>query len=161
MKIAENSVVSFHYTLTNGAGELVDTSREGEPLPYLHGANNIVQGLEEALEGKELGDKLQVEVPPHLGYGEYMEEMVQQVDREMFSGIDNLEGNKTSFVAFPNPNNIGEVRFNMEVTVTVRNILGQTVKSAKEVTSLDISDLESGVYLIQSEEGDTIRFIVE
>jgi hypothetical protein len=77
------------------------------------------------------------------------------------TGIDNLEGNKTSFVAFPNPNNIGEVRFNMEVTVTVRNILGQTVKSAKEVTSLDISDLESGVYLIQSEEGDTIRFIVE
>lgn len=77
------------------------------------------------------------------------------------TGIDNLEGNKTSFVAFPNPNNIGEVRFNMEVTVTVRNILGQTVKSAKEVASLDISDLESGVYLIQSEEGDTIRFIVE
>ena len=77
MKIAENSVVSFHYTLTNGSGELVDTSREGEPLPYLHGSNNIVQGLEEALEGKQLGDKLQVEVPPHLGYGEYMEEMVQ------------------------------------------------------------------------------------
>jgi FKBP-type peptidyl-prolyl cis-trans isomerase SlyD len=38
-----------------------------------------------------LGDKLQVEVPPHLGYGEYMEEMVQQVDREMFAGIDTLE----------------------------------------------------------------------
>ena len=34
---------------------------------------------------------MQVEVPPHLGYGEYMEEMVQQVEREMFSGIDNLE----------------------------------------------------------------------
>ena len=91
MKIAENSVASFHYTLTNGAGELVDSSREGEPLPYLHGANNIVQGREEALEGKQVGDKLQVEVPPHKGYGEYMEEMVQQVEREMFSGIDTLE----------------------------------------------------------------------
>jgi FKBP-type peptidyl-prolyl cis-trans isomerase SlyD len=91
MKIAENSVVNFHYTLTNSEGKLVDTSREGEPLPYLHGANNIVQGLEEALEGKQAGDKLQVEVPPHLGYGEYMEEMVQQVERDMFSGIDNLE----------------------------------------------------------------------
>ena len=77
------------------------------------------------------------------------------------TGINNLDGNKTSLVAFPNPNNIGEVRFNMEISVTVRNILGQTVKSAKEVTSLDISDLDSGVYLIQSEEGDTIRFIVE
>lgn len=77
------------------------------------------------------------------------------------TGINNVDGNKASLIAFPNPNNIGEVRFNMEVTVTVRNILGQTVKSAKEVTSLDISDLDSGVYLIQSEEGDTIRFIVE
>ncbi len=91
MKIAENSVASFHYTLTNGAGELVDSSREGKPLPYLHGANNIVQGLEEALEGKQVGDKLQVEVPPHKGYGEYMEEMVQQVEREMFSEIYTLE----------------------------------------------------------------------
>ena len=66
MKIAENSVVSFHYTLTNGAGELVDTSREGEPLPYLHGANNIVQGLEEALVGKQSGDKFRLKCPPIL-----------------------------------------------------------------------------------------------
>ena len=91
MNIAANSVVAFHYTLTNAANELVDTSREGEPLPYLHGANKIVPGLEQALEGKTAGDKLQVSVPPHLGYGEYMDEMVQQVPREMFSGIDTLE----------------------------------------------------------------------
>ena len=91
MTIAANKVVTFHYTLTNEAGELVDTSREGEPLPYLHGANNIVPGLEQELEGKNVGDKLQVAVPPHLGYGEYMEEMVQQVPRDMFQGIDTLE----------------------------------------------------------------------
>ena len=71
MNIAANSVVAFHYTLTNSKGEMVDTSREGEPLPYLHGASNIVPGLEQALEGKTVGDKLQVEVPPQLGYGEY------------------------------------------------------------------------------------------
>ncbi len=91
MTIAANKVVTFHYTLTNNAGELVDTSREGEPLPYLHGANNIVPGLEQELEGKNVGDSLKVEVPPHLGYGEYMEEMVQQVPRDMFTGIDTLE----------------------------------------------------------------------
>jgi FKBP-type peptidyl-prolyl cis-trans isomerase SlyD len=91
MNIAANSVVAFHYTLTNSKGEMVDTSREGEPLPYLHGASNIVPGLEQALEGKTVGDKLQVEVPPQLGYGEYMDEMVQQVPREMFAGMDTLE----------------------------------------------------------------------
>ena len=91
MNIAANSVVTFHYTLTNAKGEMVDTSREGEPLPYLHGAHNIVPGLEQALAGKTVGDKLQVEVPPQLGYGEYMDEMVQQVPREMFAGMDTLE----------------------------------------------------------------------
>ena len=91
MNIAANSVVVFHYTLTNDAGEILDTSREGEPLPYLHGANNIVPGLEEAMAGKSAGDAFKVNVPAHLGYGEYMEEMVQQVPREMFSGIDTLE----------------------------------------------------------------------
>ena len=91
MIIAANSVVVFHYTLTNKAGEVLDTSREGEPLPYLHGANNIVQGLEQAMAGKAAGDTFKVSVPPNLGYGPYMDEMVQQVPREMFSGIENLE----------------------------------------------------------------------
>ena len=77
------------------------------------------------------------------------------------TSINSIDSDKKVLLAFPNPNNMGEVRFNMEVSVTIRNILGQTVKSANEVTSLDISDLDSGVYLIQSEEGDTIRFIVE
>ncbi|MBD79042.1 MAG: hypothetical protein CL840_09000 [Crocinitomicaceae bacterium] len=76
-------------------------------------------------------------------------------------GINELTANRVPLVAFPNPNNVGEVRFNMEVSVTVRNILGQTVKTGNEVTSLNISDLESGVYLIQSEQGDTVRLIVE
>ncbi|HBD23944.1 MAG TPA: peptidylprolyl isomerase [Oceanospirillaceae bacterium] len=91
MIIAANSVVVFHYTLTNEAGEVLDTSREGEPLPYLHGANNIVQGLEQAMAGKAAGDTFKVSVPPNLGYGPYMDEMVQQVSREMFSGIETLE----------------------------------------------------------------------
>ena len=77
------------------------------------------------------------------------------------TSINSFNSDEKVLLAFPNPNNIGEVRFNMEVSVTIRNILGQTVKTANEVTSLDISDLDSGVYLIQSEDGDTIRFIVE
>jgi DNA/RNA endonuclease YhcR with UshA esterase domain len=70
-------------------------------------------------------------------------------------------GKENNLVAYPNPNGIGEVRFNKEVSVTVRNILGQPVKSGDRIQSLNISDLESGVYLIESNEGDTIRLIVQ
>ena len=91
MLITDRCAVTFHYQLTNDAGELIDTSREGESLPYLHGANNIVPGLEQALVGKQAGDKLQVTVSPDMGYGEYNEAMVQQVPKAMFSGIDTLE----------------------------------------------------------------------
>ncbi len=67
--IAAGKVVFFHYTLTNDAGETIDSSRGGQPLPYLHGASNIVPGLEKQLEGKALGDKLQAVVTPEEGYG--------------------------------------------------------------------------------------------
>lgn len=92
MKIAENMVVSIHYTLTNKAGETIDSSVEhGEPLAYLHGQGNIVPGLENALVGKAVGDKFDVSVNPEEGYGEHTAELVQEVPREAFQGVEELE----------------------------------------------------------------------
>ncbi len=88
--IANNSVVSFHYTLTNAEGEVLDKS-EGQPLVYLHGAGNIIPGLEEALLGKAVGEKLVVTVPAAKAYGEYNPEMVQSVPAQMFQGVDNIQ----------------------------------------------------------------------
>ena len=68
--IAKDKVVSLQYRLTDDAGQELDSSHEGEPLLYLHGHHNIVPGLEEALEGKTIGDELDVVVPPEKGYGE-------------------------------------------------------------------------------------------
>jgi FKBP-type peptidyl-prolyl cis-trans isomerase SlyD len=92
MQISQDMVVSIHYTLTNKAGETIDSSVEhGEPLAYLHGHGNIVPGLENALTGKIAGDKLDVSVSPEEGYGEHYAELVQQVPREAFQGVDHLE----------------------------------------------------------------------
>ena len=88
--IANDHVVKFNYTLTNGEGQILDKS-EGEPLAYLHGAGNIIPGLENALTGKVAGDKLTVTVPAAEGYGEYHAEMVQEVPRQMFQGVDNIQ----------------------------------------------------------------------
>lgn len=91
MKIAKNTVASFHYTLTNDAGEVIDSSDGREPLAYIHGEGQIVPGLENALEGREKGDKLNVDVVPAEGYGVKHDELVQVVPREAFQGVEDLQ----------------------------------------------------------------------
>jgi FKBP-type peptidyl-prolyl cis-trans isomerase SlyD len=89
MKISQDSVVSFLYTLKDGAGVTIDQSA-GEPLAYLHGHGQIVPGLERELTGKSTGEKLQVHVQPADGYGEYDVERLVKVPREAFNGIPDL-----------------------------------------------------------------------
>ena len=69
MQVAKDKVVSINYTLTDDQGTLLDSSKGREPLAYLHGAGNIIPGLEQALEGKSAGENLTVRVPPEEGYG--------------------------------------------------------------------------------------------
>ena len=91
MQIADKTVVSIHYTLTNADGETLDSSVGQDPLVYLHGSNNIIAGLEAALLGKSAGDSLQVSVEPGDGYGELRDELVQEVDRSAFQGVDEVD----------------------------------------------------------------------
>jgi FKBP-type peptidyl-prolyl cis-trans isomerase SlyD len=91
MQIANNTAVSIHYTLTNDAGEELDSTSGAEPMVYLHGSGNIIAGLEKALHSKNVGDKFEVRIEPADAYGEFSEDMIQVVSREMFDGIDQLE----------------------------------------------------------------------
>jgi FKBP-type peptidyl-prolyl cis-trans isomerase SlyD len=91
MHIARNKVVRFDYTLTNDAKEVLDSSQGGEPLTYLHGAGNIIPGLETALEGKGAGESLNVRVAPAEAYGERDARLVQNVPREMFEDSGEIQ----------------------------------------------------------------------
>jgi FKBP-type peptidyl-prolyl cis-trans isomerase SlyD len=82
MKATKDSVVSIDYTLTNEAGEVLDTSNGGEPLDYLHGHGQIVPGLERELEGKRAGDSFQIKVSPADGYGDHDHRKVMTVPRK-------------------------------------------------------------------------------
>jgi FKBP-type peptidyl-prolyl cis-trans isomerase SlyD len=86
MQISANKVVSIHYTLTNNEGDVLDTSSGGEPLNYIQGIGALIQGMEEGLEGKSLGDKLQLKIAPEKGYGVLQMEMIQQVPMSAFGG---------------------------------------------------------------------------
>jgi len=91
MQIEPKKAVYIDYTLTNEAGDVIDSSEGQPPLAYLHGYNNIIPGLERALEGKKAGDELDVTVEPQDGYGEYSVELVAVVPRSAFQGVDQLE----------------------------------------------------------------------
>ena len=90
MQIANQAVATINYVLTANDGKEIDRASDGE-FAYLHGASNIIPGLEQALEGKSAGDTVQVTVEPADGYGEYHEEQVQQVPRNMFPEDADIE----------------------------------------------------------------------
>ncbi len=89
--IGENSVVSVKYTLTDDAGKVLDNSDGSKPMVYLHGAGNIVPGLEKALVGKGEGDSLNVRVEPAEAYGEIIPNGVKTIERSAFEGVDVVE----------------------------------------------------------------------
>ncbi|MBT6434540.1 MAG: peptidylprolyl isomerase [Deltaproteobacteria bacterium] len=89
--IAKDKAVSIHYTLTLDGGQVIDSSEGKDPLVYLHGHGNIIPGLEKELVGKGIGEKLSVTVNPEEGYGVHNPGLIQEVPREAFQGVDNLE----------------------------------------------------------------------
>ncbi|MBD7978282.1 MULTISPECIES: FKBP-type peptidyl-prolyl cis-trans isomerase [Pseudomonas] len=118
MLIATNKAVSIDYTLTNDAGEVIDSSAGGAPLVYLHGTGNLIVGLEKALEGKQAGDEVKVAIEPEEAYGEYSAELVATLGRDMFEGVEELEVGMQFHASAPDGG--------MQI-VTIRDIDGDNV----------------------------------
>lgn len=91
MQVATNKAVTIHYTLTNQTGDVVDSSRDGDPLAYIHGVGALVPGLEKELEGKTAGDSIAVTVQPDDGYGQKTPELIQSVPKEAFAFDGEIE----------------------------------------------------------------------
>jgi FKBP-type peptidyl-prolyl cis-trans isomerase SlyD len=91
--IKNGKVVNLAYSLKNSDGDLLDRADSKEPFTYLHGASQIVPGLETALEGLKTGDKKQVTVQPEQGYGEVNQDLKLTVNRSQFpAGAEIQEG---------------------------------------------------------------------
>jgi FKBP-type peptidyl-prolyl cis-trans isomerase SlyD len=89
--IGNNCVVSIHYTLTDDQGNTLDSSKNSGPLDYLHGANNLIPGLERELTGRSAGDSFNVTIAPDHAYGLYRDELVQIVPIAMFEDVEDIE----------------------------------------------------------------------
>lgn len=91
--IKNGKVVDLIYTLKSTEGEVLDEASKEEPFSYLHGAQQIVPGLESALEGLKVGDKKDVTVSPSEGYGEHNPSLKLTVNRSQFpEGMEIEEG---------------------------------------------------------------------
>jgi len=96
MQITKNTVASIHYTLRDNEGTVIDSSEGRAPLNYLHGAGNLIAGMEEGLEGKTKGEKLTLKISPEKGYGEKDENLVQDVPKTAFGGQEVKPGMRFS-----------------------------------------------------------------
>ena len=88
MKVVAEKVVSVSYTLTDEGGEVVDVAEENDPMIYLHGAGQLIPGVEAALDGCEIGQEIEADISAEEGYGEYEEELRMEFPREAFAEVE-------------------------------------------------------------------------
>ncbi len=81
--LSENKIGAIAYSIYV-EGELLETVNEDEAIEYMHGWDNIVPGLEKALEGKGAGDAFDVTVAPEDAYGEYDNDLIEEIPAEDF-----------------------------------------------------------------------------
>lgn len=139
MAIEDKKVVTFHYTLTNQKGEQLESSRDRQPMTYLHGARNIIPGLENAMTGKDVGDEFQVTVQPADAYGERDDSRVQRIPSKHFRNTKRLgPGQIVSIQTQQGPVQAVVLkvgRFNVDVD-TNHPLAGQTLTFDVEVTEI-------------------------
>lgn len=85
MQISNNSVVQFHYTLSDANGE-IESSHKHDPILYLHGQPGLIDGLVHALEGRQAGDNFSVTLAAEQAYGPRLENAIQKVQVKRLQG---------------------------------------------------------------------------
>ncbi len=144
----KDKVVTFHYTLTNADGEELESSKDRDPMSYLHGANNIISGLEKAMQGHAIGDEFSVTVEPAEAYGERVEDNIQRVPLKRLKGLGKIKvGQVLNLQTNKGPVQVTVVkmgRFNVDVDAN-HPLAGETLTFEVEITEIrEASTEETG-----------------
>ena len=97
MIITKDSVVQLHYRVSDASG-LIEDSAKGEPMLYLHGHQNMLPAIEQALEGKSAGDELSLVVEPKDAYGERDDNAIQSIQVKHLKGAKKWAPGMTAIV---------------------------------------------------------------
>lgn len=94
MRVKKGAKVTFHYELRDDKGELLDSTYGIAPVVYIHGEEEIIQGLEEFLDGEEPGFEAKVTIEPEKGYGYEADDLLVVAGPDNFDdNVDLVEGN--------------------------------------------------------------------
>ena len=139
LKVAQGKVIDIEYTLTLEDGEVADAT-EGEPVVYLHGSGEILPGLEQALEGHDVGDKVTITLAPPDAYGEYDAELTADVPRSAFPEDAEIEeGDEVDLVSDDGEELTGWIESFDDENVHVdldHPLAGETLTIAAEVMAI-------------------------
>jgi len=136
MKAAADTVVTFHYALSDEQGQPIESSHGRDPLTVLLGRGGLVPGIEQALLDREAGERFEVVVPPDQGYGERRDDWVQRVPKKYFRDPDHLR-------------------------VGMQTVLNETGGGARMVTVVKIGSSVIDVDLNHPMAGRTLHFALE
>lgn len=149
MKIENNRVVRFHYTVSEPGDEALESSREGEPLAVLIGHGGIIPGLEAAMLGHVAGDRFEVTVEPEQAYGERRDGLVQRVPKKHFRQARLVPGQQVVLDTSMGPRAVTVVKVGATVVDVDLNhpMAGKTLQFDIEVVDVreaDAAEIEHG-----------------
>ncbi len=138
MQIAKDTVVQFHYTLFDADGQ-VETSRDHEPVLYLHGQPGLLEGLVEAMEGRKAGDSFTVELPVDKAYGPVQPDATQKVQIKHLQGARKWKPGMLAIVQTeqgPRQVTVVKVGLSQAVVDTNHPLAGRDLKFEVEILSV-------------------------
>ncbi len=137
--VAKDCVVEFHYTLHDSNDELLESTRGDAPRAVLVGHRGILAGVEDAMLGKQAGDKLNVTLAPEQAFGLRDESLTERLSKKYFQHVKRLVPGLITQVQTKNgPKPVTILKVGSKVVDVDLNHprAGQTLKFALEVMSV-------------------------
>lgn len=139
MKVSSKAVVEVHFTLKNERGELIVSTLDSDPFAYLHGAEDVIEGLEDALQDLEVGSEFEAVIPPEKGYGLVDDRKIMEVPLDNFPEDAEMKVGEMLYAESeegPQPVYIKEMRENSAVIDGNHELAGMTLHYKGEVLSI-------------------------
>lgn len=137
MKIENNTVVKLDFIVADEENRVLNTEAR-DAIEVLVGHDQLVRGFEDAIIGHEAGDKVNAVVPPELGYGLYNPDLIQEIDRDLFEGMELNVGD--TFLADTDegkmPIIVSEIKADKVVVDGNHPLAGKTLKYMIEIESV-------------------------
>lgn len=86
----QQKLYTVNYWLKNAQGDVVDTSEGGQPMSFIEGTNQVIEGIQKAVVGRDIGDLIEVTIPPELAYGPHLPELLSKMHVSAFDGVEEV-----------------------------------------------------------------------